>query len=61
MSDPIAHFLVSYYFFNDHLMEKLLEGARGLDGLKIDLIADSGSFTAWSKGAEIDIREYSAA
>ena len=62
MSEPL-HFriLISYWFFKDDDVGAIVRNLQALSGMKkLDVFADSGAFTAFTKGVHIDIAEYAA-
>jgi hypothetical protein len=50
--------LLSYWYFRDINLDNLL-AKFFQEGAPPDIMADSGAYTAWSKGVNIDIRDYS--
>lgn len=49
-----SRFLLSYHYFKEDDLEELV----GQIGREVDLIADSGAYSAWTQGVEIDIEAY---
>jgi hypothetical protein len=49
--------LLSYWYFRDINLDNLL-AKFFQEGNMPDVMADSGAYTAWSKGVNIDIRDY---
>lgn len=50
--------LISYHYFKDVDLEEVLEAQ--LPGVEVDLLADSGAFSAYTQGAVIDLDDYAA-
>lgn len=48
--------LISFHYFRDVDLDEVL--AAQLPGVEVDLLADSGAFSAYTQGAAIDIAEY---